>query len=305
MSGSALKKTDEEVIGAIKIRLADLVDMDATDQRRFMREWFLDNYEDPVHSVPYIGREGGYIWIFGGPYDAHEELYEKFGDFVAEEVIDSLGDELLAECHEWAAQIDQSDDDPFGFEDVGDPGEHFNEYRQAMESNRALLDIDVPGSVKSTFYGMVFVNLITIMETYLSDTFVRLVIHSEKYMRRFVATTPEFQERKLSLAEIYESLDKISDTTRKYLETVVWHRLEVVKNMYRDTLEVSFPGQVGNLFRAVKVRNALVHKNGKMEEEYVEITEEGIRELAREIDDFICSINEQVTKLNDDEEFPL
>ena len=301
MSSSGLERTEQEVIGAIEIRLADLEEMDAADQRRFMREWFLDNYEDPVHSLPYESREGGYIWIYGGPYDAHEELHEKFGDFVPEEVIDSLGDELFAECSEWAAQIDPSDDDPFGFEEVGEPGEHFDEYRLAMDSNRALLTIDVPDSVRSTFYGMLFVNLITIMETYLSDTFIRLVTHSEKYMRQFVATTPEFQERKLSLAEIYESLDQISDTTRKYLGTVVWHRLKVVKSMYRDTLGVSFPGQLGNIFRAVKVRHALVHRNGKMEEEYVNITEERILELARGIDEFVCSVNEQVAQLQDEE----
>ena len=305
MSGSVLKRRDSDVIGAIKIRLADLEGMDATEQLRFMREWFLENYEDPVHSLPYIGREGGYIWIFGGPYDAHEELHEKFGGLVPEEVIDSLGDELATECLEWAAQIDPSDDDPFGFEDAGEPEEHFDEYRQAMDGNRALLDMDVPDSLRGTFYGMVFVNLVTIMETYLADTFIRLVTHSDKHMRRFVATTPEFQERKLSLAEIYESLDKIAETTRKYLETVVWHRLEVVKNMYHDTLGVSFPGQMRNLFSAVKVRHALVHRNGKMEEEYVEITEEGIRELAGEIDDLIRSINEQVANLSDDEEYPL
>ena len=302
MSSSGLEITDEEVIGAIEIRLADLVEMDATDQLRFMREWFLDKYEDPVQSLPYESREGGYIWIFGGPYDAHEELHEKFGDYVPEEVIDSLGAELYAECHEWAAQMDPLDDDPFGFEDVGEPGEHFDEYHQAMGNNRALLASDVPDSVRGTFYGMVFVNLVTIMETYLSDTFTRLVTHSEKHMRRFVATTPEFRERRLSLAEIYESLDRIADTTRKYLRTVVWHRLEVVKAMYHDTLGVSFPDQMGNLFGAVKIRNALVHRNGKMEEEYVGITEGRIQELAKEIDDFICSINEQVTQLRDDEE---
>ena len=86
------------------------------------------------------------------------------------------------------------------------------------------------------------------------------------------------------------------------MRTVVWHRLEVVKAMYRDTLGVSFPDQMGNLFGSVKVRNALVHRNGEMEEQYVDITEGRIQELAKEIDDFICSINEQVTQLRDDEE---
>ena len=303
MSGSDLDQTNQEVIGTMEIRIADLVEMDGTDQLRFMREWFLDNFEDPVHSLPYESREGGYIWIDGGPYDPYEELHEKFGGFVPEELIEALGDELFAECHEWAAQIDPSDDDLYGFDHPSEPAEYFNEYRLTMDSNRALLAMEVPDSVRSTFYGMVFVNLITIMETYLSDTFIGLVSHSERFMRTFVATTPEFKERKLSFAEIYESLDDMPETAKQHLGTVVWHRLGVIKNMYRDTLGVSFPDRLGDIFRAIEVRHALVHRNGKIEGEYVVITRERIQELAREIDQFICSINEQVTRL-DDEDLP-
>ena len=279
--------------------MADLVEMDSTDQLRFMREWFLDNFEDPVHSLPYESREGGYIWIDGGPYDPHEELHEKFGGFVPEEVIEALGDELFAECHEWAAQIDPSDDDLFGFDYAIEPAEYFDEYRLAMDSNRALLAMDVPENVRSTFYGMVFVNLITIMETYLSDTFIGLVSHSERLMRKFVATTPAFKEHKLSLAEIYESLDDLPETTKKYLGGVVWHRLGVIKNMYRDTLGVAFPDRLADIFRAIEVRHALVHRNGKFEGEDVVITKERIQELAIAIDQFICSVHEQVTQLGD------
>jgi hypothetical protein len=36
-----------------------------------MVEWFFNNFEDPVHHTPY---DGGYVWIWGGPYDARDEL---------------------------------------------------------------------------------------------------------------------------------------------------------------------------------------------------------------------------------------
>ena len=199
MPGHEEDQVDQEVIGALEIRMTDLAEMDAADQFKFMREWFLANYEDPVHSLPYESREGGYIWIDGGPYDPHEELQAKFGDVVPEEVIEALGDELLAECFEWAATIDLFDDDSYGFDYTTEPSEYFAEYQLAMDSNRALLAMDVADSIRATFYGMVFVNLITIMETYLSDTFGGLVRRTERSMRKFVATTPEFKERRLSL----------------------------------------------------------------------------------------------------------
>ena len=301
MSNYEIGRENQEVIGTIEIRMTDLAEMDATDQLNFMREWFLANYEDPVHSLPYESREGGYIWIYGGPYDAHEELHDKFGEFVPEAVIEALGYELLDECHDWAAQINPWDDDRYEFDHLTEPAEYFDEYHLAMDSNRGLLAIDVPESVRSTFYRMVFSNLITIMETYLSDTFIGLVRSSEGCMRKFVATTPEFKERRLSLAEIYESMDKISDITEKYLGSVVWHRLRVVRNMYRDTLGVAFPERLENIFRAIEVRHALVHRNGKIEGEYVDITKERVQELAEEIDKFICSIAEQIKQLGDED----
>ena len=71
--------------------------------------------------------------------------------------------------------------------------------------------------------------------------------------------------------------------------------------MYRDTLGVSFPEPLGDIFRAIEVRHALVHRNGKIEEKYVEITKERVQELADEIDKFICSIAEQIKHLGNED----
>jgi len=45
-----------------------------------MHEWFLANYEDPANGVPYESREGGYQYIFGGPYDPMDVLQDEFPD---------------------------------------------------------------------------------------------------------------------------------------------------------------------------------------------------------------------------------
>lgn len=45
-----------------------------------MVQWFLERYEDPANGVPYDGREGGYQYVMGGPYDASDELQEEFDD---------------------------------------------------------------------------------------------------------------------------------------------------------------------------------------------------------------------------------
>jgi hypothetical protein len=45
-----------------------------------MVDWFFENYEDPAVRTPYESAEGGYIWIWGGPYSAADEIGSNFSD---------------------------------------------------------------------------------------------------------------------------------------------------------------------------------------------------------------------------------
>lgn len=76
-----------------------------------MRSWFFQNFEDPAERTPYESREGGYQWIWGGPYDAREELEAEFGNSVSESIIDELVDEIEAQGYEWAPTPKNSDYD--------------------------------------------------------------------------------------------------------------------------------------------------------------------------------------------------
>jgi ATP-dependent DNA helicase RecG len=55
-------------------------DRDAIKSVDAMVSWFFERYEDPANGVPYDGREGGYQYVAGGPYEAEEELREAFED---------------------------------------------------------------------------------------------------------------------------------------------------------------------------------------------------------------------------------
>ena len=278
-----------------------LAGTDADSQLEIMRDWFFNNYEDPVHSLPYESREGGYIWIYGGPYDAGQVLHDEFGELVSEEIIDRLAEELFDESPEWVEKIRLIDDDDSLFDFGLVPTKYFDEYQQAMDSHRTLLCIVVPQQTENRFYGMIFVNLIAMMEAYLSDAFIGEVLRSEGFMRKFVASTPEFHSRQIYLAQIYDSFDNIRGISEQYLGGVVWHRLDVVKNMYNDTLGVSFPDDLGAIFRAIKVRHALVHRNGKIQGEEVSITQRNVKDLAEKIEEFIKYIEEQIRDLADQE----
>lgn len=80
--------------GDSEITSSELQQSDRETQLEVMRNWFFSIYEDPVENTPYESREGGYIYIWGGPYEASEELADEFGGIVPDEIIDALVSEL-------------------------------------------------------------------------------------------------------------------------------------------------------------------------------------------------------------------
>jgi len=75
-----------------------------------LKEWFLARYENPAESLPYISKEGGYQWIWGGPYQALEVLTENFpaeNDDVLEAAAAEL--ESAEDVYDWTPIPSESD----------------------------------------------------------------------------------------------------------------------------------------------------------------------------------------------------
>lgn len=72
-------------------------------QQEHITYWFHSQFWDPAQETPYNGREGGYLYVHGGPYDAREELEGEFGDVVEESAIEGAVEEIEADgTFEWA-----------------------------------------------------------------------------------------------------------------------------------------------------------------------------------------------------------
>lgn len=75
-----------------------------------MKEWFLENYEPPENNLPYESREGGFLYIWGGPYEIEEVLSEEFGSDVSEHIMNICIEQIEEEYGEleWSA-VPQND----------------------------------------------------------------------------------------------------------------------------------------------------------------------------------------------------
>ncbi len=266
-------------------------------QLEMMRDWFFKHFEDPAERTPYESAEGGYIWIWGGPYDAREELDAEFGDSIPEDVIEELADELTRQCWEWAPTPSREDYDDFLVDDIALISEYHSNFISAIHDIEKLLETEVEGSVADCFYRLLFVNVITAMETYLSDAFINTVVHDPALMRRFIETTPEFQSEKVALSDVFSALEKIEQKANGLLVDVVWHNLERVKPMYRDTLGIEFPKDIGAVFRAIVKRHDIVHRNGKTKTgEGIPIVRQDVIDLITSVQAFVHDVDTQLRK---------
>lgn len=70
---------------------------------RYLVDWFHYFFEDPANETPYNSREGGYLFIKGGPYNAEEELRDNFEDVVPEDALMAAVEEIQSDgLFDWA-----------------------------------------------------------------------------------------------------------------------------------------------------------------------------------------------------------
>lgn len=276
----------------------DLPNEDREIQLDVMRTWFFENFEDPAERTPYESREGGYIWIWGGPYDAQEKLGDEFGGVVPDDLIEELSSELNATCCQWAPTAKPGDYDEYLVDDIATITEFYRNYSGAISDIEKLLEENVDSSVECCFYRLIYVNVITAMETYLSNAFINSVVPNPELMRRFVESTPEFKSEKISLSDVYKAAEEIELRAKSHLADVVWHNLSRVKPMYKDVLGVEFDVELGDLFRAVLIRHDIVHRNGKTKSgEEILITKEDVKVLISMVEAFIKEVDEKLSKM--------
>ena len=91
---------DEFEVGVTRSQLRRL---GRARQLEYMTYWFNSMFEDPSNNTPYNSGEGGFLYLWGGPYDANDQLSGEFGGVVPDERIEEVV-EIVQEdgLYEWA-----------------------------------------------------------------------------------------------------------------------------------------------------------------------------------------------------------
>lgn len=268
-------------------------------------EWFVSEFE-PLYGGDFNNFEDSeYIDVIDGPYSTMDVIKDKFwgkaSPKVIEKTVEKLEDDF--ECFEWSKIPKDRDVNNYYLEKLGT-----NLYKEFKTSigyiNKLSRPIDGPYTLRSELEAplnrMLYANIITAMESYLSDAFRKVVLSREDKLRLFVETTKEFQYQKISLSDIFNRMDKIKQEVSDYLAGISFHNIGKVEALYRGTLGIEFPkDSTRRIHKAIAIRHDIVHRNGKNSDDgkLHEIDHEKIKSLSTEVNKFLRELDKKLRPL--------
>ncbi|MBX9804544.1 MAG: hypothetical protein K2Y18_02180 [Alphaproteobacteria bacterium] len=248
----------------------DFSGMPTSLQNEIMKQWFLKRYCDPVENTPYDSGEGGYQYISGGPFDALETLSDQFSDVATDEFIAETARELEEEfdISDWVYtdaffQHQENSNDQFYEIDAGiqnnDPYLALNEKLTSIEEL-----LNEPSRDKQFQLTMAFVFVVTNLETYLSDIFVKNIFKPEidyNTREKFLRASRKSTEKML-ISEIFRRYDKIDDEIKDEIQNTSFHNLPLVKKLFAEVLDISLV-DTQQLEVFIRKRHDFIHRGGK------------------------------------------
>ncbi|BAP56238.1 hypothetical protein THII_1941 [Thioploca ingrica] len=183
-------------------------------------------------------------------------------------------------------------------DDIATITEYRANFNNAIADIEKLLDSSIDSTIENCFYRLLYANVITALETYLSDAFINAVLPNPSFIRRLVESTPEFKKEKTAVSDIYKTIEGIKVKAREYLVEFLWHKLSAVRRMYKDTLNINFPNNMGAVYKAILTRHNIVHRNGKDKsgEEKV-ICRQDVTNLIAEIEALVQHVDSLLSEL--------
>lgn len=263
----------------------------AEQQRAVMETWFRSRYEPPDVRTPYDSEGGDYVWLWGGPHEPLDELQGEFGGIVDETVLEALATDLSSEWPDWAPVESEDDYDHALLDTVTSAADPFETFIEALATVSSLMDLAPAREVAAPLNRLLYANVITALETYLSDTFINRVLVDDAGVRRFIEGAPEYKKRQIAYGDAFKVVDNARDEAKAYLLDVVWHNLGKVQAMYKTTLGIDLRPHLAEVAVSIPTRHDIVHRNGRNKDGVmVEIRSEDVTKLVQSVKKFVDDI---------------
>lgn len=266
-----------------------------------LKEYYLDNQENRYIQ---LAQELQISWeeLLSLEYDIAANvsndglIYGYILSFTAENnknilsKIHGLSEHLTVDVGPWV--FERSEEDEYELSAISENVNYESNFLLEIENLEQLFEIEVENSnLRKILLRQIFISIIGAVETYLSDAFINKALSKESYLHKFVENNPEFKKQKISLSEIFNVSRSIEEKAKTIMVGTIYHKLPIVKEMYKQTFNIEFPN-ISEMQKYIAKRHDLVHRNGKTTNgEIVIVNNATISELKNCAVEFVKSVS--------------
>ena len=258
--------------------------------------WFTDRYCDPAIDTPYNGREGGYLYVHGGPYSPDDELNQQFGDVVPDDVIQEAVDDLESEVGDnWAPIYHEREEEDWEWDEPDFPASDvpLERLKARLLEGNAVMTLTGDPAAQALATQLVYVQTLGALEAFLYETALYWLDQDDERVKNCITLLPTFSQQTISLKEIFTEYEGLRAKVREYLYHLVWHRWKDVSPLYEKGLGVKLPST--RVFQdALQARHDIVHRSGTDKEgNPVVISADDVRQLSGQVEAFCGQVAAQ------------
>lgn len=154
-----------------------------------------------------------------------------------------------------------------------------------------------PSPREETLNRLVYANIITVLETFLSDYLITSVKINEDVFKNLVNKHEKLCQKKFTLKELIVKDLLPFDIIIQTLEKETFHNIKVVTAYYNAAFDIDIEPSIA-IISAVDLRHDIIHRSGKQvgEEHPVRIHPREIHQLILDAQTFIISLLNKLSK---------
>lgn len=249
-------------------------------------QWFFNNYCDPNENLPFNSQEGGFIWIYGGPYQADEVIEDFFTSYASEHAIkESIaliqGEDIL----DWSGR---PIDDNFYYDlNVHSLNDAFGNLCNSISIVKAEIKKN-----NQPIYNILFASLISSLETFIWQT-AYILSENVRVAKSIIDLNQEISAKRINIHinanNLFQQRDLViskflTKVARELLADTTWHNVKRVNNLL-NTLSIKV--DIDNFKEAIDKRHTIVHRSGiKSDTSCIIIEEKELLELIENLETF-------------------
>ncbi|MCI0501118.1 MAG: translation initiation factor IF-2 N-terminal domain-containing protein, partial [Epsilonproteobacteria bacterium] len=271
----------EEIVNYIVTNKSDLLHKDEKNATRIMKRWFVEMYENPTLILPYDSGTKEYMPIFGTLIEPKTVLEERYNNLFDSKYINEVSNEFSNISQKWTPK---PKDESFSkryveeIDKISDMYEIINIFNHSISSIETIIKIQIPDKkIQMSMNYMIYSNIFTIIETLLSDIFYFNIRKDTKFQRRFIENYQDFKKETISISSIYETHENIMEKILKKLDTILWHKFELVISLYKNVLGAEL--ELNYFLKNLGIRHDIVHRNGKKQQEHIESLDVAVEDI--------------------------